>query len=60
MGRAMLLAGLHRLKAAGVATAIIGVDAENSSGALHLYELLAFTIFATAFLMLRMFDHIFW
>ncbi|MEG4068090.1 GNAT family N-acetyltransferase [Microcoleus sp. Pol11C2] len=38
LGRAMLLAGLHRLKAAGVATAILGVDAENSSGALHLYE----------------------
>ena len=34
----MLLAGLHRLKAAGVATAILGVDAENSSGALRLYE----------------------
>ncbi|MEG4942932.1 GNAT family N-acetyltransferase [Microcoleus sp. F4-D5] len=38
LGRAMLLAGLHRLKAVGVATAILGVDAENSSGALHLYE----------------------
>jgi len=38
LGRAMLLAGLHRLKAAGVATAILGVDAENSSGALRLYE----------------------
>jgi mycothiol synthase len=38
LGRAMLLAGLHRLKAAGVATAILGVDAENSSGALHLYK----------------------
>jgi len=38
LGRAMLLAGLHRLKAVGVATAILGVDTENSSGALHLYE----------------------
>ena len=38
LGRAMLLAGLHRLKAAGVATAILGVDAENPSGALRLYE----------------------
>ncbi|MEG4419641.1 GNAT family N-acetyltransferase [Microcoleus sp. LAD1_D5] len=38
LGRAMLLAGLHRLKAAGVATAIVGVDAENSSGAMGLYE----------------------
>ncbi|MEG4166035.1 MULTISPECIES: GNAT family N-acetyltransferase [unclassified Microcoleus] len=38
LGRSMLLAGLHRLKAAGVATAILGVDAENSSGAMGLYE----------------------
>ncbi|MGB3267605.1 MAG: GNAT family N-acetyltransferase [Microcoleus sp.] len=38
LGRAMLLAGLHRLKAAGVETAIIGVDAANPSGALRLYE----------------------
>ncbi|MEG4579431.1 GNAT family N-acetyltransferase [Microcoleus sp. MON1_C5] len=38
LGRAMLLAGLHRLKAAGVATAIVGVDAENPSGALRLYK----------------------
>ncbi|EGK85643.1 GNAT family N-acetyltransferase [Microcoleus vaginatus PCC 9802] len=38
LGRAMLLAGLHRLKAAGVATAIVGVDAENPSGAMGLYE----------------------
>ncbi len=38
LGRAMLLAGLHRLKADGVDTAILGVDAENPSGALGLYE----------------------
>jgi mycothiol synthase len=38
LGRAMLLAGLHGLKAAGVDTAILGVDAENPSGALRLYE----------------------
>lgn len=42
LGRAMLLDGLHRLKAAGVATAILGVDAENSSGALRLYESVGF------------------
>jgi mycothiol synthase len=42
LGRAMLLAGLHRLKAAGVATAILGVDAENSSGALQLYQSVGF------------------
>jgi mycothiol synthase len=38
LGRAMLLAGLQRLKAAGVETAILGVDAANPSGALRLYE----------------------
>jgi len=38
LGRAMLLAGLHRLKAAGVETAILGVDTANPSGALRLYE----------------------
>ncbi|MCU0544703.1 MAG: GNAT family N-acetyltransferase [Oscillatoriaceae cyanobacterium Prado104] len=38
LGRAMLLAGLQRLKAAGVGTAILGVDAENPWGALRLYE----------------------
>lgn len=42
LGRAMLLAGLHRLKAAGVETAILGVDAENISGALRLYESVGF------------------
>ncbi|MEO6862682.1 MAG: GNAT family N-acetyltransferase [Microcoleus sp.] len=38
LGRAMLLAGLQRLKAAGVETAIIGVDTANPCGALGLYE----------------------
>ena len=38
LGRAMLLAGLQRLKIAGVETAILGVDAANPSGALRLYE----------------------
>lgn len=42
LGRAMLLAGLHRLKAAGVATAILGVDADNQSGAMKLYESVGF------------------
>jgi len=42
LGRAMLLAGLHRLKAAGVETAIIGVDAENPYGAMGLYESVGF------------------
>lgn len=38
LGRAMLLAILQQLKAAGVETAILGVDAANPSGALRLYE----------------------
>ncbi len=42
LGRAMLLAGLHRLKAAGVETAILGVDADNQSGAMKLYESVGF------------------
>jgi mycothiol synthase len=42
LGRAMLLAGLHRLKAAGVETAILGVDADNQCGAMKLYESVAF------------------
>ncbi|MBL1178871.1 GNAT family N-acetyltransferase [Pantanalinema sp. GBBB05] len=38
LGRAMLLTGMHQLKAKGMDTALLGVDAENPSGALKLYE----------------------
>ena len=38
LGRAMLLAGLQRLQADGVNPAVLGVDAENPTGALRLYE----------------------
>ncbi len=38
LGRAMLLAGLRRLKEDGVETAKLGVDADNPTGALGLYE----------------------
>ncbi len=38
LGRAMLLASLHVLKGAGVDAARLGVDAENPTGALRLYE----------------------
>jgi mycothiol synthase len=38
LGRAMLLAGLQRLKADGMTIAKLGVDAENPTGALQLYE----------------------
>ncbi len=36
LGRAMLLAGLHQLKAAGMDTAKLGVDADNPNGASRL------------------------
>jgi mycothiol synthase len=42
LGRATLLAGMHKLKAAGVDTAVLGVDAENPTGALRLYESVGF------------------
>lgn len=42
LGRAMLLAGLHQLKAAGMDTAKLGVDADNPNGALQLYESVGF------------------
>ena len=42
LGRAMLISGLQQLKAAGVDTAKLIVDAENSSGALRLYESVGF------------------
>jgi mycothiol synthase len=38
LGRAMLLAGLLRLKSDGMDRAMLGVDAENLTGALGLYE----------------------
>lgn len=42
LGRAMLLAGMQRLKAAGMDTALLGVDAQNPNGALRLYESVGF------------------
>ena len=42
LGRAMLLAGMQRLKLAGVDTARLGVDTENPSGAGQLYESVGF------------------
>jgi mycothiol synthase len=43
LGRAMLLAGLHLLKREGMTVAKLGVDAENPTGALKLYESTGFT-----------------
>jgi mycothiol synthase len=42
LGRAMLLAGMHKLKEDGAGVAVLGVDAENPSGALGLYESVGF------------------
>ncbi|MFL5733289.1 MAG: GNAT family N-acetyltransferase [Chloroflexia bacterium] len=42
LGRSLLLASMRRLKAAGVDTAVLGVDAESPTGALRLYELVGF------------------
>lgn len=43
LGRAMLLAGLRKLREDGVDTAVLDVDAENPTGALGLYEAAGFT-----------------
>lgn len=42
LGRAMLLAGMQRLRAAGVDSVRLGVDADNPSGAGKLYESVGF------------------
>lgn len=42
LGRAMLLTGLHMLQAQGMDTALLGVDSENPSGALKLYQSVGF------------------
>jgi len=38
LGRALLIGSLHRFKARGLTTAGLGVDTENVTGALRLYE----------------------
>jgi len=45
LGRAMLLAGLQRLAIANLDTALLGVDANNPSGALGLYQSVGFEAF---------------
>lgn len=42
LGRAILLAGLRQLKADGVDTAVLGVDADSPTGATRLYESVGF------------------
>lgn len=47
LGRAMLLAGLHQLKADGMTTALLGVDADSPTGATRLYESVGFSTVKT-------------
>ena len=42
LGRALLLAGLHVLKEAGMESTTLGVDAESLTGATRLYESVGF------------------
>lgn len=45
LGRALLVGSLHLFKARGLTNAGLGVDAENGSGALGLYERLGFRVY---------------
>jgi ribosomal protein S18 acetylase RimI-like enzyme len=42
LGRAMLLTALQSLKSSGMEMALLGVDSENPSGALRLYQSVGF------------------
>ncbi|MCD6555341.1 MAG: GNAT family N-acetyltransferase [Anaerolineae bacterium] len=42
VGEALLLAGLHKLRDAGLEIAALGTDAENLTGAVRLYERVGF------------------
>jgi mycothiol synthase len=44
LGKSLLLRGMHNLKAAGMETAMLGVDAESPTGANRLYESVGFTV----------------
>jgi len=44
LGKAMLLLGLQKLKEAGADVGVLGVDAENPTGALGLYESVGFEV----------------
>lgn len=44
LGRALTAEGLRRLQAAGMTEAMLGVDAENPTGALGVYERLGFQV----------------
>ncbi|HEX8227920.1 MAG TPA: GNAT family N-acetyltransferase [Chloroflexia bacterium] len=44
LGKSLLLRGMRNLKAAGLETAMLGVDAESPTGANRLYESVGFTV----------------
>ncbi|MDX2239814.1 MAG: GNAT family N-acetyltransferase [Leptolyngbyaceae cyanobacterium bins.302] len=56
LGRAMLLTGLHTLQAHGMNTALLGVDSENPSGALALYQSVGFQKRHTSFAFVKDLD----
>jgi mycothiol synthase len=47
LGKALLLAGMRAIQTAGMDTAALGVDADNPTGALRLYESVGFTVDGT-------------
>ena len=49
IGKALLVAGLERLKSRSMTEAELGVDTDNTTGALHLYERLGFEVVRRAF-----------
>ncbi|MDJ0619499.1 MAG: GNAT family N-acetyltransferase [Calothrix sp. MO_192.B10] len=53
LGKAMLLSGLHQLKSAGMNTARLGVDADNPSGALGLYQSVGFDKIYTSIMYMK-------
>jgi mycothiol synthase len=48
LGRAITAAALRRLREAGMEDAMLGVDSENPTGALSLYESVGFTVHSSA------------
>jgi mycothiol synthase len=44
LGKSLLLSGIRSLKAAGMETALLGVDSESPTGANRLYESVGFTV----------------
>ena len=56
LGRAMTAAALRKLRDAGMTDAMLGVDSENPTGALGLYERLGFAVYQRSIAYQREFD----